>query len=319
MTNQRPTPAPSRRKVLWLIPCLLLAALLFYLKPPSSSRETDMIIPVEFLGLKEGLTTARPLEANVEIRVSGPEASLADLKNRKITCALDLSGIDAGPASFPVDPACIQLPKRVSIVKIRPAYLNVVIEPEIKIEAPVVVSLTGNPAPGFIVEAAAIKPGVVTLRGARSRIEPIDKIRTKPLEVDGLSESTKKEVALDLPEGVVAAAPSELIFVELAVREKIDSRVFNNIPVPGKDASFSHRITPSEIRVEVKGPVSALDKLQTGEGLDVYVDLKGLEPGVYARRAVIHLPVGVNLIAASPEIFTVRISKKKMGSGKGKG
>ncbi len=312
MTNHRPTSASGRRNAPWWILCPLLLAALVYLffQPSSSTRETDLLIPLEFLHVPEGLTTAAPLGSTVEIRVSGPEKALRELKHQKITYQLDLSGADVGVASFPVDPESIQLPKRISVENIQPAFLTVRIETEMTKEAPVEISFAGKPAPGFTIEDALKKPAFAILRGARSVIEPIEKIRTKPLYIDGLSESIKKEVALDLPEGVTAMAPSELILVELVVKEKIVTRVFDAVPVIGKDASFEYDIAPQAIRIELRGPVNALDKLQARDGLKVHVDLKELEPGVYARRAVIHLPVGVSLVAASPEIFTVRILKQ---------
>ncbi len=311
MTNQLPTSAWGRRNAPWLILCLLLLAVLlyFFFQPASTSLETDLLIPVEFLHVREGLTAAAPLGSTVEIRVSGPEKALKALKIRKITYQLDLSGSDVGVASFPADRECIDLPKRISIENIQPAFLTVRIETEVKKEAPVEVTLAGRPAPGFTIDDALKNPAVAILRGPRSAVEPIEKIRTKPLDIDGLSESIKKEVALDLPDGVVAMAPAELILVELVVKEKIVTRVFETIRVIGKDASFEYGITPPEIRIELRGPANALDKLQDHDGLKAHVDMKGLEPGVYARRAVIHLPVGVSLVAASPEIFTVRVHK----------
>ncbi len=312
MTNHGSIAALAHRKAPWLILFfLLLTALLYFFQPISTTRETDLIIPVELLHVKEGLTTTTPLGSTVEIRVSGPEKKLKDLTSRKLTCTLDLSDADVGVAAFPVDRECIQLPKRVSIEKIHPAFLTVRIEPEIQKEAPVIVTLTGKPAPGFYIDDALKKPASITLRGPQSLIDPIDAIRTKPLDANGLTESIKKEVALDLPVGVTAAAPSELITVELLVKERIETRVFEEVPVTGKDASFEFGIVPPVIRIEIKGPVNTLDKLQLQKALAAHVDLKALEPGVYARRAVILLPVGVSLIAASPEIFTVRISKRK--------
>ena len=54
-----------------------------------------------------------------------------------------------------------------------------------------------------------------------------------------------------------------------------------------------------------------IDKLHGGKGLQVYVDLKGLKPGVYKKRATITLPVKTTLIDAEPEIFKVKIMDKK--------
>jgi hypothetical protein len=37
------------------------------------------------------------------------------------------------------------------------------------------------------------------------------------------------------------------------------------------------------------------------------MDLEGLQPGVYARHAYIHIPVDLIMTNASPQVFTVKI------------
>ncbi|MCP4050292.1 MAG: YbbR-like domain-containing protein, partial [bacterium] len=41
--------------------------------------------------------------------------------------------------------------------------------------------------------------------------------------------------------------------------------------------------------------------------IKVSIDVKGLKPGVYARSAVIDLPLELIMTKAEPEVFTVKI------------
>jgi YbbR domain-containing protein len=54
-----------------------------------------------------------------------------------------------------------------------------------------------------------------------------------------------------------------------------------------------------------------IEKLYGTNGVQVYVDLKGLKPGIYNKRATITLPVKTTLIDATPEIFKVKIINQK--------
>ena len=54
-----------------------------------------------------------------------------------------------------------------------------------------------------------------------------------------------------------------------------------------------------------------INELYGSNGVQVYVDLKGLKPGVYKKRATITLPVKTTLIDAKPEIFKVKIMDQK--------
>jgi len=96
-----------------------------------------------------------------------------------------------------------------------------------------------------------------------------------------------------------------VIHAEIFLKEKFSTKKFSNIPVKGKNTKYSYSITPSEINVEIKGPENILEKIK--EKINVYVDLKGLKPGIYVRRAVITLPVKTTLSGVEPEIFTVKI------------
>ncbi|MBU4185867.1 MAG: hypothetical protein KKC23_06680 [Proteobacteria bacterium] len=184
--------------------------------------------------------------------------------------------------------------------------MTVKVEKETKKELPVIVSFSGKPAPGFFTYAVT-KPSSVMLKGPENILGPIEKIFTKPIDVNGLSESFKKEIALDLPECLDIISFSGIILAEVFIEEQIVAREFKNIPVKGKDSTYTFSITPPAIDIEVKGPVNVLEKLYQENGLEVCVDLKGLKPGVYVRRASIILPVKTILVGVKPEIFTVKI------------
>ena len=91
------------------------------------------------------------------------------------------------------------------------------------------------------------------------------------------------------------------------IEEQIVEREFKSITVEGKDSTYTFSITPPAIDIRVKGPVNILEKLYQEKELEVYIDLKGLKPGVYVRRASIILPVKTILVGVKPEIFTVKI------------
>jgi len=220
---------------------------------------------------------------------------------------LDLSGVEVGIRSIPIDQDRIPLPKGISIVRVNPSFITVKVEKEIQKEVPVIISFSGKPAPGFIVSSATAKPSSVTLKGPESILAPVVKALSEPIDIKGLSESFKKEIALDLAEDLEGDSPSKLVLAEILIEEKIASRKFNDIPLEGKGTPHIYSITPPAINIEVQGPVNILEKLNTENGLKVYVDLKDLKPGVYVRRATITLPVKTTLVGVKPELFTVKI------------
>ena len=244
---------------------------------------------------------------NIEVRVRGPKSAIKDIINLKLRYSADLSDVSAGFNSIPVNLEHAGFPKEYSIINVNPAFLDVVADIEIYKKVSVDVFYTGKPASNFFVSDALAKPSSLILRGPEKRLHPIEKVLTKSVDINGASESFKKEITLDLPEGVDIVFPSEVIHAEIFLKEKFAIKKFSNIPVKGKNTKYLYSITPPAINIEIKGPANIIEKLKAKEEINVYVDLKGLKPGVYVRRAAITLPVKTTLAGVEPEIFTVKI------------
>jgi YbbR domain-containing protein len=267
-----------------------------------------IFIPVDSDQIPAGLTITGPSLKGIEVYVRGPKSALRILSDMKMRYVLDLSGAHIGINSIPIEKDRIILPGGISIVKINPTFLTVTIDNKIKKELPVKILFSGKPATGFTVSSAVLKPSSVILQGPQNILAPMDKVLTKPVEIKGLSESFKKGVALDLVEDLEIISPSKIIFAEISIEEKIVTQKFFDIQVEGKNSPFSYMITPPAINIEVKGPVHIIEKLHTEKWITVYVDLNGLPPGTYVKRATITLPVKTALIGVTPEMFAVKIS-----------
>jgi len=296
--------------MIWLILCLLLTIGAIFLWPGVSLKEADVFVPIHFAKMPLGLTLAGPPAKGIEIRVRGPMAAIQAIPGLKLRYQLDLTGVTAGIQYIPVEKKRFPLPRGISIVGTNPTHLTVRIENETRKSVPVILSLSGKPARGFFMESAMVEPSAVVLAGPESLLATIDKIQTKPVSLHSRSESFKKEIPLDLPETLKIVAALSKIRTEIRIREKITTRKFKDLPVEARHAGHPFSITPSSISINVKGPLLALEKLQTEEGIRIYVDLKGLQPGVYVRRANIALPLNITLVDAKPEIFTVEIRRR---------
>lgn len=285
-----------------------LGVCLFLTGACSSLQETVIFIPVDFGQIPAGLTITGPSLKGIEVYVRGSKSKVRILSDLKMRYVLDLSGVHVGINSIPIKKDRIILPEGISIIKINPTFLTVTIDNKIKKELPVKILFFGKPATGFIVSGAVVIPSSVILQGPQNILGPMDKVLTKPIEIKGLSESFKKGVALDLVEDLEIISPSEIIFAEISIEEKIVVQKFFDIQVEGKNSPFRYIITPPTINIEVKGPVNIIEKLHTEKWIAVYVDLKGLPPGTYVKRATITLPVKTALIGVTPEMFTIKIS-----------
>jgi len=294
------------RIIKWVILCFFLVSCFFLLWHDSPFQETDIFIPIDLGKIPDGLSITDPPLKGIEVRIRCPESLVKTLSKIKSRYLLDLSDINEGVNNIPIRKDGIKLPSGISIINITPSFLIVKVEKELKKELPVIVSFSGKPAPGFFTHAVT-RPSSVILKGPENILGSIEKIFTKPIDVNGLSESFKKEISLDLPGCLDIISFSGIILAEVFIEEQIVAREFKNIPVKGKDSTYTFSITPPVIDIEIKGPVNVLEKFYQDNGLEVCVDLKGLKPGVYVKHASIILPVKTILVWVKPEIFTVKI------------
>ncbi len=311
MTNPGAFSILNFRNLTALILVLFIGIGIFLLWPYASTRETDIFIPVDSEKIPEGLIITNGPIPGIEVHIRGPKSTIRILSDLKIQYTIDLSGVNIGVNVIPILPAKIPLPSQISILKINPDSITVKVENEIKKKLPVNISLTGKPAKGFMVVEAKAKPITVILRGSKDTLSRMDKVSTKPINIKGLSGSFKKKVALDLVENLKLVDASKFILANVFIKEQLTTKTFDNIPVRGDGSLYVYHITPPVITIKVKGPANMIEKLYGNQSVLVYVDLKGLTPGVYHKRATITLPVKTTLIDATPEIFKVKIIDQK--------
>jgi YbbR domain-containing protein len=311
MTNPSTFSILSYRSLGVLILLFFIGVGIFLLWPYASIQEADIFIPVDSEKIPEGLIITNAPFTGIEVHVRGPKSIIRTFSDLKIKYTIDLSGVNIGVNVIPIHQAQISLPNGISILKINPDWITVKVENEIKKKLPVNISLTGKPAKGFMVVGLKAEPMSVILRGSEDTLGQMDKVSTKPINIKGLSGSFKKEVALDLVQNLKLVDSSKIILATVFIKERLATKTFDNIPVQGDGSLYVYRITPPAITIKVKGPVNMIEKLFGSNGVQVYVDLKGLKPGVYNKRATITLPVKTTLTDAKPEIFKVKIIDQK--------
>lgn len=306
-TQTRPASFTGPGMFKWLVAMVLIAICLLVFWPDSSLQETEIFVPAVLGGLPAGLTFSGTPLKGIEVRVRTSKSILATLPDLELRYQLDLSAVDVGIQSIRLEKERIAMPRGVSILELEPIAWTVRIEKEISKQLPVVVNLTGKPAAGFSVTAAVARPPRVTLKGPETVLGPLMEVMTKPIEIDGLTEAFKKEIALALAQNLELIDPPESMLAEISILEKIVSKQFADIPIAGNASDYDYRIQPAHINITVQGPAHVLEKLDPATDIAVAVDLKDLSPGVYERRASITLPVKTTLVGVEPEMFIVTI------------
>ncbi len=302
------TTAPARlsyKSVLLILATLVLllgVGLLFYEK----QDEVTLAIPVRFEHIPHELIAVRDIPV-LEARLKGPSRVLKALKDSQLSYKVDLSTAKPGPLFIKIPHEMIKVPRRVSVLEIDPGSFTITIDKRMEKTVPIVADLNKDPAPGYIISRVVTAPSMVRLTGPMSVLDKVSAVRTTPIDVGGLTETIKKKVALNLNHNPhVQAISDSLVEVEIIVKEKLVEK-WLNIAIQATDGNYRYVITPDRIEILLRGPMNTLKSLAQDNGIQVYVDLEGLKPGTYVRRAVIKPPLNTTLVKAKPEVFTVKL------------
>lgn len=309
MTKHKSSPALVASALALLLGLALVCAHL-QARAAQHSVEAAIKIPLYGVRITPGLIMTGPSVQGIEIKVAGSTEHMQALQEAPLKFELDLSGLNNGIHTIPITPEQITLPEGISILKLNTPTITIRIDREVKKELPIVVFVEGETAPGFHVTGTSASPRKAVLRGPKYILDDIEHINTNPIDIGGASESFRKEITLDLAESVSVLFPADPIRAQIDIAEKTITRSFKNLSLTGRHTHLPHSITPPAISLDVKGPANIVNALETNEEFVVYLDLTGLEPGVYVRRATIVLPVTTALVGVGPEIFTVTLKEK---------
>ncbi len=300
---------------------ILLIILIVFNFPGCATEpvEIDLLVPVNFSNVPENLVLTNFHTDKLEIRILA-DPKLMELINKKnihypvdlytdleFDPAGDSDSIEPGSYLFPVEEKRIPMDRGIKILTITPPYLSVHLEKKIKKMFKITVPYIGKPAKGHIVLDAATQPAVVELIGASTLIGSITELKTKPIDITNVSESFKKEIPLDLENPSITSSSDPIIIVSVPVQEKLISKTIEDIPIQVWNSTLKVNIEPSKISIRIKGPFDTLSNKEITDQIYSFIDLKGLEPGVYARYAYINIPWNLIMTDAVPQVFTIKI------------
>lgn len=244
----------------------------------------------------------------IQLLVNGTATDITALEKSTITYSIDRQPDQPGLHQIPVDLAKLLLPEGITAIKATPSTVTLKTEAKVTKRVTVTPQLEGTPAAGLTITEASVTPVTAEIAGGASRVAQLDQITTDPIAIDNITTTLNQpDVKLVVPEGVTLVGPET---VEVAVLLSVEraTRTWLSLAIATRGTRHSATIHPNKIALTVRGPTVALDRLNEGRAVDLFVDLTGLDPGVYVRRAVIRLPLEVTLVKAKPALFTITIS-----------
>jgi len=302
----------QRRYSLWIIVCIciVIGLAFFYYQHRYQPVTTQISVKLDWGQKPDDITLMTEVENHVLIQIKGYKYLVEPIRFLDIVYPIDFSKINTGKVELPIDPQKCNFPEGIEILSIHPESLSFQIERIIEKEIPVRLSVSGKPAQSCVLSEIYLKPGIIVFNGPEDILKNknITEFFTRELSLDGANESFSKELPLIMDETLIPFVSKRIVRVNVTLNEKIETQEYKNIRVSGKNTPYRYKIRPPTVDLTFEGRIKALQKLNP-KNVNVYVDLQGLKPGVYARRVKIEVPGNVSLTGVRPEIFTITLYK----------
>jgi YbbR domain-containing protein len=176
-------------------------------------------IPLSVADLPERTVIASPLPPTVEVRLRGPFTALRQLDPSKLEAVIDLTDVPRGERIYRLAPEDINVPKDVEVIAISPSEVRVALDSLAEKTLPIATRLTGEPAPGRVVEEASVEPRSARLLGPAGALAKMTSVETDPVSLAGraASFSVPATVLTDTPG--VRVLEGQVVTVTVRLRE----------------------------------------------------------------------------------------------------
>ncbi len=164
------------------------------------------------------------------------------------------------------DKTGVHVPAGVTVDQIDPPGIDLQWDDVVTRDVPVQLTVTGTPAPGFIVKGVPVAdPPNVRVRGPKGEVAVLQHARADAFDVSGLSEgSYTRALAIDRPTGHLAFDVRS-VSVTTHVTREVAEKTFTKIPVivvGQSPANAKAKTTPADVDVRLSCPPDIVHALR---------------------------------------------------------
>ena len=270
-------------------------------------------VQVEYTGTAaDGYMTLPASVSPTEIVLSGPEDKLALINKVFISVNLDEANSNYR-ASLPVNVQDSAGNSLLHWITPQPAMLDVlvpVVSSQPSKTVPVNVTLSGQPANGYVVSRIVADPAVAVIMGAQKALDNVDYVYTSAININGATNTVTEEVILLNANGVTV--DTSLRFKVMVVIEREETTTVNDVVVSltNTNAAYNYNLSTNTVDVVVRGPASDISNVRNSA---ISAQLNAADFGIGINQGFLQLSTNSNLeiVSAQPLFIEVNVSSKE--------
>jgi len=287
---------------------IALAVILWFLVAGQQQAERSLRVALEFQNIPESLEMTGEPPSAVDVRVRGAAGTVAQLRSGDLIVLVDLRSARAGKRLFHLTPAEVTVPHGVTVLHVLPSTVSLQFETSVSKRVPVVPSVEGTPAPGFVIGPVVASPASVDVIGPASIVQQLSQATTEPVSVNGARARVRDNVTIGLPESMARLRLPRDAVVTVEILPAPVERLVSDVPVTvrGTGRGLRARVSPRQVAVTVSGPGNLVRQL-SAQSIPAFVDITGLTRGQYTLAVRFDPTTNYSALAAQPASVRVTI------------
>jgi len=292
--------------------CLAAAVILLLFHRVTTLSERFFSVPLE-VSTAPGLAVASAFPETVRITLRGAGDTIFPILEDDVGAAVNLDGhktpgvyraevrVDRKGTAQGVEPLEI---------RVEPTSVTFTLEPLVEKRVPIAPDLRGTPAYGYELIQSSISPPNLVIRGASSRVQPVDSLGTEEIDLTGRTSSFAARVKVLVPNPLVKLSGDAAADFHATIQESTVQHLFDSVAIIPFDLS-PHLALKAPLgagRLKVQGTQLGVDALHS-EDLKLLVELGNTRrAGTYTLPTRPDAAPGMMILDWDPKEVTVVVT-----------
>ncbi|MFC1843735.1 YbbR-like domain-containing protein [Thermodesulfobacteriota bacterium] len=313
------TASSYRRPKNWVLKLvsLFFALFLWYFVVGEDKVDMNVTLPVEIVNLPRDLIISNQFKKQIEVTISGQRSLIRGMTEQHISRSIDLSKAKPGTVVIQNNVDSISLPRGLSILRVQPPTLTLLLDRLIRKELPIRPVLVGKVDKDFTLDSVTVDPETLEISGPQAILDNEQELKTIPIDINGLNESTVKQASLALKHEISDLIGEPVVAVRLSLSSLKKEMTFTDIPIDfehekGQQSEMIYRLLPPTVSINAEIPQEMVRKPNGLKSLfQARINPETLQPGSANLKVFVEGPPQAKIIAIKPESVTLRISQSR--------
>lgn len=213
---------PLRNAGLKVVALVLGTALWFTVSGRQIERR--VAVPVSYSNVPAPLEITGDQVAEVRVHLRGGDNIISGLTAADLRVIVDLGDAHSGTNLIPLRTDEVIAPLGVDIIQLEPGTVAVTLEKSGSVSVPVTPTVSGTPAPGYVVRSVRTEPRTVTVVGPESLLKQGVSVLTERVSLEGRSASVSQEVSVGVADAQLRVTMPRTVTVTVVIERDRQER-----------------------------------------------------------------------------------------------